>query len=160
MDPQKVEAAKKSRESLPAEEFPEGNWGVVTNGCQLSLRFTKTNYTNGEPVEVILLLRNVTNQTARLNYLRRAELLDGPATFQIISDSGKVIPEHYPSAQLFEGGFIATCPLPGTQHKYVEHLNRGYDLTNGTYNVRAVIRMTNNSPPTEVKSAPVTIKIK
>src|SRR5208283_2339530 len=57
----KLEEAKKSKESLPAEEFPEGNWGTVTNGFQLSLRFEKTAFARGEPIVAVLLLRNTTN---------------------------------------------------------------------------------------------------
>src|SRR5579863_10307388 len=38
------------REFLPAKDFPEGNWGEPFNGLQLSLRFAKQTYTNGEPI--------------------------------------------------------------------------------------------------------------
>ena len=158
-----VEEAKKTRESLPAKDFPEGNWGEATNGIQLSLRFTKETYTNGEPIEAILLLRNVTNQMVKLGYLRQVDSLDGPARFQVLSDSGSLIPEHYynPIAnQIMSGGSSRLCPLPGTQQRYVEHLDGEYRLTNGTYSVHAIIGMSYYSPTiTEVKSAAVTIKI-
>src|SRR5437867_456520 len=58
-----LEEAKKSKESLPAEAFPEGNWGSPKKGFQLSLRFDKPTYTNGENITAIILLRNVTNTT-------------------------------------------------------------------------------------------------
>lgn len=60
--PEKLVAGKIPRECLPAKDFSEGNWGQVTNGCQVSLRFSKQAFTNGEPIEGIILMRNVTNQ--------------------------------------------------------------------------------------------------
>jgi hypothetical protein len=155
-----VEQAKKlkTRESLPAKDFPEGNWGEIANGIQLSLRFTKTIYTNGEPIEAIVLLRNVTNQIIKLNFYRDVDLLDGAAVFQIISETGEIIPEHFPSASVVEGGNFATCPPPGTQQRYVEHLNLGYELTNGMYTVCAIVNMAYLPQSVVVKSAPVTIR--
>jgi hypothetical protein len=152
----------KTRESLPAKDFPEGNWGEVTNGFQLSLRFNKTAYTNGESIETILLLRNVTNQVIQLGYSKLLDSLDGPAKFQILSDTGQVIPEHYysPIPNWLPGANVDKSPQPGTQRRYVEHLDGEYHLTNGTYSVCASISMSYyGSPITQVKSAPVTIKI-
>ena len=152
-----LEEAKMTRESLPSKDFPEGNWGAVTNGCQLSLRFTKTTYTNGEPIEAILLLRNVTNQNVNCRYLPAVGRLDGPARFDIISDSGEIIPEQMPPGELFLGSM--NWPLPNAQHRYLEHLNKGYQLTNGTFTACAVVRVLFSSRPVEIKSATVPIKI-
>lgn len=158
-DPGLIAEAKKTRESLPAKDFPEGNLGEATNGCQLSLRFTKATYTNGEPIEAILLLRNVTNQIVKYRYLYEVDRFDGPARFDVVSDSHETIPG--PQTRSFIGGssMISEWPLPNTQHKYVEHLNSGYTLTNGTYTVCAVVRSADFSHAVEIRSAPVTIKI-
>ena len=74
--------AKKTRESLPSKDFPEGNWGEVINGLQLSLRFDKQTYTNGEKITAIMLIRNTTNQAIR--YLN-----DFPIEFSVITTDGQ-----------------------------------------------------------------------
>ena len=51
--------ALSSADSRPAEQYPEGNWGEPVGGLQLSIRFAKPVFTNGEPVVAIVLLRNV-----------------------------------------------------------------------------------------------------
>jgi hypothetical protein len=161
------EAAKKTRESLPAIDFPEGNWGVVTNGCQLSLRFVKPVYTNGEPVTVILLLRNFTNKEKKQEYCRYRGHLDGPAHFRIVSKSGEVIAEKQPPGEVVDSNMFSDLPFPGMQHRYVQHMNKGYDFTNGEYLVQASIPIQNvehvNGKSVfqweEVKSATVSIKI-
>jgi hypothetical protein len=104
----------------------------------------------------------VTNQIVNLSYYRVVDSLDGPARFQIMSDTGKTIPEHYyhPAAnQIVSASSLAGRILPGTQRRYVEHLNGEYHLTNGTYTVRAIISMAYYSPSIEVKSANVPIRI-
>jgi hypothetical protein len=55
-----VEEAMKSPECRPAEQDPEGHWGAPTNGFQLSLRLSKTNYSCAEPIEAMVYLRNLT----------------------------------------------------------------------------------------------------
>ena len=89
-----VKEAKTTMESLPAEKFPEGNWGQITNGCQLSLRFTQNTYKQGNSITAILLLRNLTNQMTYLMYPYHFLDLDGPATFQITSENGNVISDN------------------------------------------------------------------
>jgi len=157
-------AARKTHESLPANDFPEGNWGGVEHGLQLSLRFTKSNYTNGESIAATLLLRNTT--TSSMNgfiYPRYTEFCDGPANFNIASASGDVPPSHAP---LITGVAPRPRQIPEskTQHKLLEHVESGYNLTNGAYTIQAVIRViypgTNHSEHFEIKSAKVPIEIK
>lgn len=61
MPTNKINAAQKSPESRPADEDPEGSWGRVQNGFQLSIRTDKRSYAVGEPIKATILLRNVTN---------------------------------------------------------------------------------------------------
>jgi hypothetical protein len=58
----KIEEAKKLPECRPAQQDAEGHWGLITNGFQLSLRFKKIMFTNGESIMATILIRNVTNQ--------------------------------------------------------------------------------------------------
>jgi len=150
-DPALITEAKKTRESLPAKDFPEGNWGEVTNGCQLSLRFAKLTYTNGEPIEAVLLLRNVTNHVIQF-YNFRSEF-SGPIRIRVTTDAGQQIRETNLGGDYLSGG---SQPLfPGTQVKYLERVDSVYDLTNGTYTMLAYKPIDSF----EVKSAPVTIEI-
>ena len=68
----RIKDAAKLPESHPAEQDPEGHWGEATNGLQISLRFEKQTFTNGEPVNAVMFMRNVTNQPVaycRLQFL-------------------------------------------------------------------------------------------
>ena len=50
---------KYSHERLPSEDDPGGNWGSPTNGVQMSVRLYQTNFTTGDAVSAVVLLRNV-----------------------------------------------------------------------------------------------------
>ena len=162
MDPAKVEAARKMRECLPAADFPEGNWGQTNGGFQLSLRLNKTSYTNDEPIVATLLLRNVTN-CLQMSCVTPLVPFDGPIRMRVTSDAGVVIPEK--AVEVVVGPGIGAV-FPGTQRKYVEHLNRAYALTNGTYTAQAFAPVNFYSPlwvygkaEWEVRSAAVPLRI-
>src|SRR5215472_4660471 len=57
--PEQIKQARHAKESRPAKEDPEGNWGAVNEGFQLSIRLSKSTFTNGEPVVATIILRNV-----------------------------------------------------------------------------------------------------
>src|SRR5438876_187923 len=61
IDIKTIERAEHEKESQPAYQDSEDNWGIATNGFQLSLRFEKSVFTNSEPVVAITFIRNVTN---------------------------------------------------------------------------------------------------
>jgi hypothetical protein len=116
-----IEAARGSKESRPASEDPEGHWGQATNGFQLSLRFEKEVYTNGEPVLATMLVRNVSN--VQLQYLfpaRVAATKDG-SRLKRKDDIG--VARRGPARLLY----------PQTQARDQENLNQVYDLTPGEY---------------------------
>jgi len=156
MDPKQVEDAKTSRESLPAEEFPEGNWGKVQDGFQLSLRFDKPKYKVGEPITATILLRNITNRTL----MYQASFIAGKS-----SPIGLAVTDHQSNLVRPTSDIIRVISshekklYPNTQHKYQERLNAMYNLTtNGTYSVYAQTKIACPSC-VEVESANVTIEI-
>jgi hypothetical protein len=168
------EASKTNQESMPACDFTEGNWGPVYGGFQLSLRFQKQTFTNGEPITAILLIRNVTNSSMYLHFdLFPVGYMDGPIGFRVLNDIGEPIPQHQYNAGVWSGG--ARCLATGTQAKFQESLDQRFDLSNGTYSVQAIRKalylpspnFENDQPvfqwslqkEVEVKSAEVTIKI-
>jgi hypothetical protein len=124
----KVGDAKKSRESLPVEEFSKGNWGIPTNGFQLSLRFEKTTYAAGEPIVAILLLRNVTNTI--LSYkVSSAVDQDGPISFVLSDATGTIKPIPVETVDVISSRDVTLAP--STQHKYMERLDKRFALKNG-----------------------------
>jgi len=127
--PEQIEEAKKNPESLPAKDFPQGNWGAEANGFQLSCRFEKTTFTNGEPITTTILVRNVST-----NYLSYLLPSLEPASFVVSTEQGKTIPEIRGRVSLRPMGIF-----PETQHKYNERLDSRYSLTNGTYLVNAYL---------------------
>jgi hypothetical protein len=169
VNPNTAEEAKRSRESLPVNDFPEGNWGQPFHGIQLSLRFEKTIYTNGEPITAILLARNVTN-----HYMSVAGSIktggNGPIDFIMTDDGGHKL------SSMWENVASSVSANPGisiptqAQRKFYERLDKIYDLTNGTYLVQAslgyplVKKRSPEGKPLELEwkqitSAPVQIKI-
>jgi hypothetical protein len=165
----KVDAIEKRREALPVNDFPEGNWGQPFRGFQLSLRFNKDTYTNGETITAILLVRNITNSSMGFYYASEAANNDGPFELLVTTDKGQTVtapPINYFTATS-GGGEIYT----NAQYKYLERLNNRYNLTNGTYLVQAsfgyqlVKKRSPEGKPIELEwkkitSAPVQIKIK
>jgi len=124
------------QESLPAKDFPEGNWGTTNNGIQMSIRFNKTLYTNGEPITATILARNVT--TNRISYpVCTISGRDGPINFLVLTEKGEAMKtkEFFPAIC---SSSIAYLWLE-TQRKFVENVDGQFDLTNGTYIVCAVL---------------------
>lgn len=167
--PWQFEDLRTNREYLPAGDFAEGNWGEAVLGCQLSLRFTKPVYTNGEPVMALLLVRNVTNQVVDLRTLLHP--MGGPVRFHVLSETGSMLNEREFTPVYFGPSRSGRPILPGTQWKFRENLNEGYTLPPGTYTVQAFIAIPMEedklvdgkwvrSPRKEVISGKVAILIK
>lgn len=167
--------ARLPNDSLPAQQFPEGNWGKIEAENQLSLRFTKTTFTNGKPIEAILLLRNVSGKWQPDDYTDEIDpgFCDGPIGFRATSSDGRDVLQHY-----WQGGTTTGHPPyvslnADAQKLFIERFDKRFDLTNDTYSVQAFCvvgryigncTLTNGRPvytpsPTYVKSAKVTIKI-
>ena len=62
--PQKLEAARHANESRPAAQDPEGNWGELSEGFLLSVRFQRHTFKVGEPIMATVLIRNPGARTA------------------------------------------------------------------------------------------------
>src|SRR5437588_386756 len=58
---EELKAAEGAKEARPADQDMEGNWGRATEGFRLSVRLSKSVFTNGEPVVATVFLRNVTD---------------------------------------------------------------------------------------------------
>jgi hypothetical protein len=145
VDVKKINEAEKSPESRPAEQDMEGHWGEVMQGLQISLRFEKQIFTNGEHIDAIVLIRNVTNQPAV--YIRSTQVL----AFK----DGKVLKRKDDDGIISISAPLEVNLFPQTQKKNLVRIDQIYDLTNnGEYYFQAVCRHP------EVKSQKVKILIK
>jgi hypothetical protein len=138
MNPQRVEVAKKARESLPASEYPEGNWGTPQNGFQLSMRLNQHTFTNGEPIVATILLRNVTNLVLTFPEI---DILggNGPINLTVLDVNGKSISDG--STDITVVSAHDETLFRGTQRKFTEDLSSSGLETNQTYRVYANIRV-------------------
>ncbi|HET7625263.1 MAG TPA: hypothetical protein VFM25_08355 [Verrucomicrobiae bacterium] len=143
----KIKEAEKSPESLPANHNADGHWGEKTNGLQLSLRFPKYIFTNGESVVAIMLMRNITNKPQ--TYFRPPRIL--------ASQNGKVLKTKNDNGlHLMQVTMLPQTTLfPQTQNRFQIILNKVYDLSeNGEYIFQAAC----HNP--EVNSQKVSVIIK
>jgi hypothetical protein len=150
-----LEAAKHSSECRPAELDPEGHWGPVYSGYQLSLRFSNDICHVGEKIAAVVVLRNVTTNALVASAPDRSsiwfEARDGQG-----KSLGRKLAFTTPSSH---EDFI--LPLH-RQIAYTFDVQELYDLKSaGQYIVTAQRRVETDQGEviSEVSSAPATIKL-
>lgn len=166
---EQVKKARRAKDSRPASADPEGNWGVPSQGFQLSLRFNKASFTNGEPVIASVILRNVSDRT--LDYPYEYAPDNREITFNVLRGETRVYGMYdlTPGASFADKvraapsghGWIRSSP-PGTQRKFFVNLDKIYSLTNtGEYTVFAkrTIRNQDSNQNSEVVSGKATFRI-
>lgn len=140
----KIKEAENSKECRPADEDPEGHWGTPSKGLQLSLRFEKQTFTNGEPIEAVILIRDITNQPVVYFRPTRVKAMKDGKVLKRKDDTGVIIITMPPETTLFAQ----------TQQKNHERLDQIYDLSqDGKYVFQAECRHP------EITSQKVTIVI-
>jgi hypothetical protein len=165
--PEQIDAAKHAKESRPAKDDPEGNWGVVSEGFQLSIRLEKNSITNGEPIKAVVILRNVsdTNLQFMISYsgdpVVGITLMKGQQALKRINEQpGASFEDRVRGLQMGSFG-MATC-LSGTQWKFTFDLRTIFDLSaSGDYKVQATkkIAKLNEHAEAEVASSEATFQI-
>jgi hypothetical protein len=164
---EQIAKAKNAIDSGPVENDPNGNWGKVLEGFQLSIRFNKFSFTNGEPITAMVTLRNVTN---KLLWYPVSYGEDTETTFVLMKGQDQVLRKDEPHGTNFfdrvravhrgsEGSWASPV---GTQRKFPFELNTIYDLnTNGEYLVQAKRKIPNiaQNAVVEITSGRATIQI-
>jgi hypothetical protein len=132
-----ITEAESLPESRPAAQDPEGNWGTATNGLQLSLRFDKQFFTNGEQIVANLLLRNVTNVPVKFE---RFYVSHRPSPINVlVSSDQKQLSKKGDNSEINVISSTEITIYPQTQRKFSVRLNDYYDLTvGGDFIVQAV----------------------
>lgn len=164
---EQIEAAKHAKDSRPAKEDPESNWGAVLDGFQLSVRLEKSLFTNGEPVQALVILRNVSDRTLEFQISTYGD----PDLDMILTKGADVLKrlDQTPGTNFVDtvrrihvGSFTSASCLPGTQRKFTIDLNKIYGpITNGIYEVQArkLIPKMNEHAKAEVTSGKATFRI-
>jgi hypothetical protein len=167
--PEQIEKAKHAKDSRPAEDDPEGHWGAVAEGFQLSLRFEKDSFTNGEPVTACVILRNVSDRSLTYPYEYAPD--EREITFILLREQARVygVYDVRPGSTFQERlravrtghGWTRVSP-PGTQRKFFVNLNSIFGLTtNGQYvaSAKRTIRKQDSAQESEVSSGNAAFRI-
>ena len=166
--PEKYREALQAKESRPANLDIEGNWGQVTFGTQVSLRFANATFSTNEPVIATLIIRNVGDQEG--NYLHRADEVAN--SLVVIGPQGKPLERtdvSKPADARMASAIAAVTRIhpyflsPGMQRKFEVDLQTHFDLSApGRYTVYARPGVLNPATRkyTEIQSGNATITVK
>jgi hypothetical protein len=124
-----IAAAESSPESRPADSDPEGNWGAPSNGFQLSLRFAKQEFTNGEQIVATMLLRNITNVPEKFDRLYVAGR-PSPINLLVFSEQEQLRLEG-DDGEINVISATEVTIYPQTQLKFSVKVNDYYNLSRG-----------------------------
>jgi hypothetical protein len=164
-----IEKARQDSGCRPAENDPEGHWGPVEEGFQLSLRFEKDSFTNGEPIAACVTLRNVSDKTLVYPYEYSPDQRE--ITFVLLRNGVRLYGAYdvRPGATFQDRlralrtghGWNRSSP-PGTQRRFFVKLNDTFNLTtNSQYVVSATrtIRRSDSNQDGQVSSASASFRI-
>jgi hypothetical protein len=142
----RIKDAEQLPEARPAEQDPEGHWGEVAHGLQVSFRLKKQIFTKGEPIEVFIFVRNVTNKP--VSYV--------PLTQVSGTRNGKpLVQKGAADGEISISSPMGATVFPQTQKKRYERLDQLFDLAEpGEYFFQATYRHP------DITSQKVTITIK
>ena len=145
VDPAYIEKAKRALDSRPAAQDPEGNWGAVVDGLQVSIRLDKKTYDTNEPIVATIIMRNVSENERVFDISRGL-----PCYITIIDPQGRKLErsDWYPkntfqgSVQRLVKQVVHKDVYPGMQVKLQLDLRKFFNLTNsGQYTVSTKMAM-------------------
>jgi hypothetical protein len=117
------------KESRPADQDPDGHWGPALDGLQLSLRFKKQAYTNGENIIAIVLIRNVSSNSIDYDAMYTSAY-PSPINISASKDQERLKIKKPPD---WHGGSLRRTQLPPqSQDKYEVNLNQFFELVKHT----------------------------
>jgi hypothetical protein len=97
--PQKIREASLAQESRPAKDDPEGHWGAIIEGFQLSIRFRKRLFCSNEVITATCIIRNVAEQPL----IFETAIPDYFASFTITyQDGATVLPRNQEQTKSFQ----------------------------------------------------------
>ncbi len=151
--------AKRAKESQPAADDPEGNWGRVEEGFQLSVRFDKAEFIASEPITGSVIVRNVSPSLLRYAVFRGSGV-DTPVCNLTVVDGHGIPVTRF--SQVVDGSSTVLDLLPSTQRKHPFRLDQRFELNKlDDYAITAerTIPKLDKSGHAEVKSGTAIIRI-
>lgn len=137
---EQIERAKRAKESRPAAQDPEGHWGDVVEGFQLSMRFAKESFRVGEPIAATVIIRNAAGRNVYYrDFIGMRE--DSPVCqFDVLDEQQQPVPRRDPKApdDITDGPHVQRGLSPGTQCRYEVKMEARFQLDRaGKYSIRA-----------------------
>jgi hypothetical protein len=151
------EAAIRAGECRPAELDPDGHWGALIGGLQLSIRANTNCFVAGSPILVAVIIRNTTTNT-----LSRFNADDGgESIFTIEDESGQKV-KRFATPGYSNVNFVKIDAKRQVKHEY--DLNSQFHLETGIYRIQvsqgAIIQMPGpRQVGTNICSGILTIKV-
>ena len=149
-----AEIARTNAECQPAIDDPDGHWGPIIYGCELSIRFEKFTFRTNESVIARIIYRN-----AGTNFLNYGTPFGGALDFRfrIRDQDGRELADSFKPARTT--GHHGPWP-PGTQYKYECNLTERFGLSKpGVYTILVHRRIRGPAGIIDVASGTATIKI-
>lgn len=159
LPPEVIEHARTAKDSRPAKDDPEGNWGPESNGLQLSIRFPKQSFAPGDPVLAEITLRNVGDEIVGYHIL----VTDVDLSFVAFHNDQRLPGGGYDLKSIFSTGRWpyrgislaghGMASFPGTQQKQYIDLNKFFEFgTEGVYEISAIRQIPSQKTTNEVRS--------
>jgi len=151
-----VDAAISAGECRPAELDPEGHWGSVVFGSQLSIRTATNVFTIGQPMPVVVIYRNTTTNPLPIS------ITPWPQNRIIVHDeAGKIVPDN---SSIWGGSASLGTLSPMRQiQDEVDLQGRLNSMKPGIYKIsverRIYSNITNSAKTAVVPSPPGTVTI-
>ncbi len=147
-NPYDIEQAKQAKDCRPADLDPEGNWGFITEGMQLGLRFEAAIFTNGQDIRPSFYIRNVSDKLITYESDGPEDLAFGITIVRLGGETAlrsraeETAASFNPPRErtLWVSGHPDPSLFPGTQRKHKVWLNRTYKLVPGRYSINGTVQ--------------------
>ena len=139
-------------EIMPFEQDTNGNWGPVTDGMQVSLRFRQSKFTLGEKILACMILRNTTSGSSNQWWRNGAPDFGYQFTLRQGTNVFTWMRPQQKHLEAPTGGSRSKYPLgvdpywyeaqPRTEGLVLAYVNRFFDLDQpGQYSMQVLINM-------------------
>jgi hypothetical protein len=129
----------------PSKDDPDGRWGSETGGLILSLRFQETAFLKGDPINAIILIRNVTNKEVVYAEEHGSSIM---CDLMVTNVYTKAVLHGYTGPVMGNAQFRRLQPFQ--QVLYLVRLDQIFTLPPGRYSIQALMRfIAGPRPPLE-----------
>jgi len=136
---QNVTPSNQPEDSLPAIRDPKGNWGEISEGLQLSIRFEKASFKSGEPIVGSVLVRNTSEKPLWYSDFYGVGIDSVVCEFLVLDESKQAVPRNQTSPfGMIDGSSKSMEINVGTQRKYPIRIDQRFKINApGKYFIQA-----------------------